>query len=78
MVEHFNVTLNRPSLETVDALTLELIAEHNALDIELYSFAQEIFEGQRAAYGAGFDADLARLQLISATASRNHHSATNR
>ena len=46
-----NVTRKKPSIETVDSETHELLSEANALDIELYQFACELFEAQRRGGG---------------------------
>ena len=42
-----NVTRRKPLIETLDAETLALLREANALDIALYQFARELFEMQR-------------------------------
>jgi Sulfotransferase family len=42
-----NVTSRKPPAETVDTETKQLLREANALDIELYQFAQELFAAQR-------------------------------
>ena len=47
-----NVTDRKDRIDTVDAETLALLREANALDIELYQFARELFAAQR---GAGND-----------------------
>ncbi len=57
-----NVTAERPHVGTLDAHTRDLIAEHNALDLELYAFGRECFERQLAAYGPGLHEDLATLR----------------
>jgi Sulfotransferase family len=42
-----NVTRQKPRNNTLDAETLALLREANALDIELYQFARELFDAQR-------------------------------
>ena len=42
-----NVTRRKPRNDTLDAETLALLREANALDIELYQFARELFDAQR-------------------------------
>jgi hypothetical protein len=42
-----NVTRQKPRNDTLDTETLALLREANALDIELYQFARELFETQR-------------------------------
>jgi hypothetical protein len=42
-----NVTRQKPRNDTLDAETLGLLREANALDIELYQFARELFDAQR-------------------------------
>jgi hypothetical protein len=44
-----NVTRRKPSVETLDAETRGLLEQANALDLELYRFARELFETQGAA-----------------------------
>ena len=57
-----NVTSKRTGLHELPADALAAIRAHNALDLELYAFAQGVFEEQIAAYGPGFGQDLARVQ----------------
>jgi hypothetical protein len=40
----FNVTQGRPKKHQISAATRELIAEHNRFDVELYRYAQELFD----------------------------------
>lgn len=42
-----NVTPQKPQLDRLDHETRVLLERANALDIELYQFARELFEGQR-------------------------------
>lgn len=44
-----NVTRRKPRVELVDPEISELMREANALDIELYQFARELFQKQRSA-----------------------------
>jgi len=39
-----HVSTKRPTIEETSRELRELVAEHNALDIELYRFARELFE----------------------------------
>ena len=43
-----NVTRSKARNDTLDTETLALLREANAFDIELYQFARELFESQRA------------------------------
>ncbi len=61
-----NVTRGKPSTRQVDARARELLAELNALDIELYAFAKQLFDAQCAAYGSSLKRDLARYQAYNA------------
>lgn len=57
-----NVTYNRAQQEDLPGEFLAAIRAHNNLDMELYHFAREKFEKQVAAYGPGFESDLAKLR----------------
>jgi Galactose-3-O-sulfotransferase len=46
-----NVTRRKPPIETLDTETRMLLRAANALDIELYQFARELFETQRRVGG---------------------------
>jgi Galactose-3-O-sulfotransferase len=74
-IEHYNATHERPSIDAVSPATRELIAEHNALDLELYEFGRELFEQQLRRYGPTLEEDLERLGAASAVRAQ---SATNR
>lgn len=53
-----NVNPNRPSRETYSKKTLEAIYDRNALDIQLYAFAQQRLEVLIARQGQGFHEQL--------------------
>jgi hypothetical protein len=52
--QRHNVTRGRPRRAAVPAPTLEVIAAHNKLDLELYAFAEELFEKQVRDQGPSF------------------------
>lgn len=56
-----NVTAGKPAAQEVDSRARGLIAELNALDIELYAFARELFQAECQAYGSALKSDLARF-----------------
>jgi hypothetical protein len=53
-----NVTADRPALSDVPAETLDVIREHNLLDIELYQYVKEQFEAQLKQADAQFTKEL--------------------
>lgn len=57
-----NVNRKRPRGEDVPDEVLRWLEEDNALDVALYRYAQELFEGQIAAYGPTLASDLKRFQ----------------
>jgi hypothetical protein len=54
-----NITKSRPSKDDIERDTLEVLEQHTELDIELYRYAQELFEKQVGEYGPSFDRDRA-------------------
>jgi hypothetical protein len=44
LYENRNITGERPNLKQVPTKIISLIKENNELDMELYRFAQELFE----------------------------------
>lgn len=56
-----NVTRKKPNTSN-DTRARELVMELNALDVELYAFAQGLFEAQCRAYGSTLAADVAQFQ----------------
>lgn len=48
----------------VNAKTLALLSEANALDLELYEFARTLFETRRRAAGSVFESELRRFQRL--------------
>ncbi len=57
-----NVTREKPLHAEIEPRTRELLAERNALDLELYAFARELFAAQCRAYGDSLARDLAQFQ----------------
>jgi len=57
-----NTTAEKPPAAQIDPRARALIAELNALDIELYAFARELFDAQCRAYGSTLQSDLARFR----------------
>ena len=51
-VERLNVSPNRVPTAEIPARARDAIVEHNALDIELYAFACDVFERRLSAAGA--------------------------
>jgi hypothetical protein len=49
-----NVTQGRPPRETLSAETLAVLQEHNRLDLELYTYAKELFRRKVREQGASF------------------------
>lgn len=54
LYERRNVQKSRPKADDLDAETLDIIREHNQLDLALYAFAQAEFERRVADHGPGF------------------------
>jgi hypothetical protein len=59
-----NITRNRPRQEEVSPETLELVRKHNALDMELYLYAQQLFEEQISQQGALFHKELQLFRML--------------
>lgn len=59
-----NVTPGSKQREAVTDDTRQLIAEHNALDLELYAYAQDLFAARIAAQGTAFATALRRYQAL--------------
>jgi Galactose-3-O-sulfotransferase len=57
-----NATAEKPPAAQIDPRARALIAELNALDIELYAFARELFDAQCRAYGNSLQTDLAHFR----------------
>lgn len=53
---------NRGAQETIDAKTHDLVAEANALDLELYQFGQELFQAQLRREGESFQSEVQRFK----------------
>lgn len=58
-----NVTRNRPQQETISPQVLQIIAEQNRWDMELYAYAQTLFAERVAAKGRLFKLRLWGLRL---------------
>ena len=67
----------RGAPETVDAQTRNLLREANALDLELYQFAQELFDAQLRNAGQPFQADLRRFQRLNFWCARSEELFSN-
>jgi hypothetical protein len=57
-----NVTRGRSHRDELDRKTIELIAEHNALDLELYGHAQGIFRDELQKQGDSFRIEVEALE----------------
>ena len=57
-----NVNPDRPALLSVPQDTLDLIKEHNRLDIELYEYVKQLFEDRLKNAGAEFTKELAAFR----------------
>lgn len=66
--EDRHVSSDRPSVEEISDEQRALIAEHNRLDAELYTFAQGLFDDAVAAADRGFAADVEALRARDAAA----------
>lgn len=62
--EKKNVGAVRRQKDELPAATRDLIARHNALDLELYEFARDRFEKSIAQLGANFPSDLRRFRRM--------------
>ena len=59
-----NQTLDRPSVEQTPAATLELINEHNQLDIALYEYAKRKFINEFEAEGDKLASEVRRFRMF--------------
>ncbi len=59
-----NVTKLRPQIEIVSQNTLELIQKTNKLDIELYQYAQKLFNERTRKLGLGFKIESELFKII--------------
>lgn len=57
-----NVSPGRPSSDELPVATVDLIAEHNRLDLQLYEYARRLFEEQVQGQGPQFPLDVRRYQ----------------
>lgn len=57
-----NVTADKPEAAQIDPRARALLTELNALDMELYAFARQLFTAQEQAYGSTLQTDLARFR----------------
>jgi Galactose-3-O-sulfotransferase len=67
-----NVGLHRPRKEDIPPETLRVIEAHNALDIELYRYAKELFRKQVYLQGNSFDLEAQIFRKLNATYRRLH------
>lgn len=58
----FNVSKLQPRTQDISQATRDLIESHNALDLELYAFAKELFEEEIHKAGPSFSDDLERFR----------------
>ncbi len=65
-----NVTRNRAPKEDIPPETLGVIKAHNALDIELYLYARELFQEQIRFQGESFDLETQRFRKLNASYGR--------
>jgi hypothetical protein len=61
-----NVAKTRPDRESVSADALELIERHNALDTELFQYAQRLVQEAIDRQGFGFQRELESFKLVNA------------
>jgi len=61
-----NVTKSRPRRSEVPASVLEIIQRHNSLDLKLYEFAREKFDGAIRDLGPSFQDEVRRFQGLNA------------
>lgn len=59
-----NVSRKKSRPESIDAQTDALLREANALDLELYEFAQKLFDAQLRNAGDSFESELRRFQRL--------------
>lgn len=59
-----NFSRNDLAKQTLSPDTLAVIREHNALDIELYRYANERFQRMVDAQGPGFEQEMARFKKV--------------
>jgi Galactose-3-O-sulfotransferase len=65
-----NVSSKKSLPCSIDAQTAALLREANALDLELYEFAQELLQSQLRAAGDWFESELRRFQGLNFMAAR--------
>jgi galactose-3-O-sulfotransferase len=65
-----NASWEERHADTIGAQTSALLREANALDIELYAFAQELFQAQLRSAGDSFEPELRRFQRINSIGGR--------
>jgi hypothetical protein len=61
-----NVTRSRPGRSEVPASVLEIIQRHNSLDLDLYEFARQKFDGTIRTLGPAFEDEVRRFQSLNA------------
>lgn len=59
-----NVTKNRQSKDSISQESIEVIQHYNQLDIQLYQYAQQLFEQQISQYSGNLERELKFFKLI--------------
>ena len=62
--QRHNVTSARPAPASLPAEALAVLREHNQLDLDLYAFAQELFDRQVDAQGPEFAGAVRRFRIV--------------
>ena len=66
-----HVSVGRPLVEDIREEERQLIVEHNRLDLELYTFAKELFDEAVASTDDAFTTDVERMRSISEEANQD-------
>jgi len=67
-----NVTRRHPRKDELPQETLDVIQAYNELDLELYCYAEKLFQKQIRAQGPSFENQLQRFKKLNATYGRLH------
>lgn len=65
-----NTTKNRPKSEQHSSQVLATLKKYNELDLELYSYAEELFEKQIKNHGGNFQSQLKLFQILNGQGSK--------
>jgi hypothetical protein len=68
-----NVTPYKPAMENIDQADLDCIIEYNELDIELYAYAQGIFNQRLNQLGPRFKAEYDIFRSLNKVFQEKHH-----